>query len=288
MNNRYKSVLSIAGSDSIGGAGIQADIKTCMAHGIYAMTVVTAVTAQNSCGVRGIMPVNPSMLRLQLEAVLDDIYPDAVKIGMIPDAVSIGIIAEAIKIYELKNVVVDPVMVATSGDRLAREDSKDALIELLLPHALVVTPNIPEAEVLTGMKIMDSSSRINAAKSLLDRASCGSVLIKGGHESGDSKVMTDVYADSLNGVRIFSHSKTDTRNTHGTGCSLSSAIASELARGPFDFTELPCKIDKSVKWLSAAIARGASIQFGSHHGHGPVNHLTFATNNYEFASHGEE
>ena len=254
MNLSYVTMLSIAGSDPIGGAGIQADIKTCCSAGVYAMTVITAVTAQNTCGVKGFKAIDPHLLESQLRAVLDDVSPDAVKIGMVPDADSVRIISGIIKEYGLTNVVVDPVMVATSGDALTESDTSKALKEDLFPLATLVTPNLPEVDALVPGP--------GNADRLLSMAEA--VLIKGGH--GEDDTLTDTLYRRGFAPLTFSHRKIDTPNTHGTGCSLSSMIACRLALGD----TLEKAVEEAIDWLHKAILKGAEFRFG--HGHGPVCH----------------
>lgn len=274
----YHTVLSIAGSDSSGGAGIQADIKTCTALGVYAMTAITGLTAQNTSGVRRVTPTAPEMLDAQLSAVLDDVRPDAVKTGMIPTAEGVRITADTIRKRELANVVVDPVMIATSGDALCNQEERGAMLHELIPTARVVTPNIPEAESLTGISISDRASMVRAAVTLLKRTGCGSVLLKGGHGMEENRhadllllgpqELCGNSPDAHFAEPIWlEHPHIDTVNTHGTGCTLSSAIAAFLAKG-FGTEDA---VRSAVKWLSDAIADGALYDFGS--GHGPVNHL---------------
>ena len=221
-----KTALTIAGSDSSGGAGIQADMKTMTANGVYAMSAVTALTAQNTTGVTDILESTPHFLGEQLDAIFTDIFPDAVKIGMVSSADLIVVIAEKLKQYKAENIVVDPVMVATSGAKLLRDDAVEALCRELLPLAAVLTPNIPEAEILSGMTITDATGMEAAAKYISEKYGCA-VLCKGGHKVND--------ADDLlwrNGFGKWFHGKRiDNPNTHGTGCTLSSAIASNLAKG---------------------------------------------------------
>lgn len=261
----YPTVLVIAGSDSIGGAGIQADIKTCTALGVYAMTAITAVTAQNTCGVRAYEAVTPALIDGQLRAILDDVRPDAVKIGMLPNADAVRIVAETLRSHNLSNVVLDPVCVATSGDRLNDGDSVSALLKtLLMPLADIVTPNIPELELLTGM-IVTADTMLTAARALQRQTGCRDVLAKGGHLTGNKAV--DIFVTATGDTRTFSHDFVDTVNTHGTGCTLSSAIAATLAcgAGPGE------AVKAGIEYVSAAICAGAAYKFG--HGHGPVNHM---------------
>lgn len=254
-----KTVLTIAGSDSSGGAGIQADLKTMMAHRVYGMSAITALTAQNTLGVTGIMEVTPKFLAQQLDCIFTDIYPDAVKIGMVPSAELIQTIAEKLREYRAKNIVVDPVMVATSGSRLIREDAVSALREQLFPLASLITPNIPEAEILAGMKIDDAQEMVQAAEKIGITYGCA-VLCKGGHQLNDAN---DLFY--RNGEIIwFRGKRIDNTNTHGTGCTLSSAIASNLAIG--------CTMEEAVKrakeYLSGALADMLNLGKGS----GPMNH----------------
>lgn len=263
MKKRYHTILSIAGSDPIGGAGIQADIKTATALGSYAMTVITAVTAQNSRGVAGYEAVSPSLLKLQLDTVLSDLTPDAVKIGMISDVTSADIIADAIERYGLSNVVLDPVMVSTSGHSLSSVTVIDVMRRRLIPSSLIITPNMPEAkEFLGGFTSPEADVR-----RLAEMFAGTSVLLKGGH-CPDAGYTTD-YLCLDNKITEFRHTFFRTRNTHGTGCTLSSAIASFLSQG-FD---LHTSVDCAISWLNGAIEAGAGYSFGSPEGHGPVNHL---------------
>ena len=221
-----KTALTIAGSDSSGGAGIQADIKTMTANGVYAMSAVTALTAQNTTGVYGILESTPEFLASQLDCIFTDIFPDAVKTGMVSSTGLIEVIADKLKQYKAKNIVVDPVMVATSGSRLISQEAVDALKELLLPLATVLTPNIPEAEVLSGLTISGPADMEKAAQAIGEAYGCA-VLCKGGHDLNDAN-------DLLwrNGTCKWFHGRRiDNPNTHGTGCTLSSAIASNLAKG---------------------------------------------------------
>ena len=263
-----RTALSIAGSDSSGGAGIQADIKTMSANGVYAMTAVTALTAQNTTGVTDILDSTPAFLSAQLDAVFTDIFPDAVKIGMVSSAELISVIAQKLRQYGARHIVVDPVMVATSGSRLLREDAVEALKTELLPLAEVATPNIPEAEILADMPIRtpaDMPIRTpadmeNAARSISEKYGCA-VLCKGGHDLNDANdlLWRDGAGHWFNGRRI------DNPNTHGTGCTLSSAIASNLAKG----MALEDAVRRAKEYISGALA--AMLDLG--HGRGPMNHL---------------
>ncbi len=255
-----RKALSIAGSDCSGCAGIQADIKTMSAHGIYAMSAITALTAQNTTGVTDIMEASPDFLAEQLDAVFTDIYPDAVKIGMVSSARLICVIAEKLLQYEARHIVVDPVMVATSGSRLLQADALDALKIKLLPLAEVVTPNIPEAEILAEMKIRNAADMETAARKISEQYHCA-VLCKGGHDLNDANdlLWKDGTALWFKGRRI------DNPNTHGTGCTLSSAIASNLAKGMV----LEDAVRGAKAYISGALA--AMLDLGK--GSGPMNHL---------------
>ena len=255
-----RTALTIAGSDSSGGAGIQADIKTMSAHGIYAMSAVTALTAQNTTGVTDILESTPSFLANQLDAVFTDIFPDAVKIGMVSSADLIAVIAEKLTRYGARHIVVDPVMVATSGSKLLRDDAIGALTEKLLPLAEVLTPNIPEAEILADMKIENPADMEAAARAISEKYGCA-VLCKGGHDLNDANdlLWKDGHARWFKGRRI------DNPNTHGTGCTLSSAIASNLAKG----MDLEAAVEGAKAYISGALA--AMLDLGK--GRGPMNHL---------------
>ena len=255
-----RTALSIAGSDSSGGAGIQADIKTMSANGVYAMTAVTALTAQNTTGVTDILDSTPAFLSAQLDAVFTDIFPDAVKIGMVSSAELISVIAQKLRQYGARHIVVDPVMVATSGSRLLREDAVEALKTELLPLAEVATPNIPEAEILADMPIRTPADMENAARSISEKYGCA-VLCKGGHDLNDANdlLWKDGAGYWFNGRRI------NNPNTHGTGCTLSSAIAANLAKG----MALEDAVRRAKEYISGALA--AMLDLG--HGRGPMNHL---------------
>ena len=256
---KMHTALTIAGSDSSGGAGIQADPKTMTAHGVYGMSAVTALTAQNTTGVTDILAVPPAFLAAQLDAVFADIPPDAVKIGMVADAALIHVIAEKLDEYDAKNVVVDPVMVATSGARLISEDAVEALVSELLPRAALITPNIPEAEVLADMAITDRTAMTAAAARIHERTRAA-VLMKGGHSVDDAN---DLLVDDT-GARWFEGRRIATSNTHGTGCTLSSAIASNLARG----IDTDTAVAQAKAYLSGALAAGLDLG----HGSGPLAH----------------
>jgi len=256
---KMHTALTIAGSDSSGGAGIQADLKTMTAHGVYGMSAVTALTAQNTMGVTDILAVPAAFLAAQLDAVFADIPPDAVKIGMVADAALIHVIAEKLDEYDAKNVVVDPVMVATSGARLISEDAVEALVSELLPRAALITPNIPEAEVLADMAITDRTAMTAAAARIHERTHAA-VLMKGGHSVDDAN---DLLVDDT-GARWFEGRRIATSNTHGTGCTLSSAIASNLARG----IDTDTAVAQAKAYLSGALAAGLDLG----HGSGPLAH----------------
>lgn len=253
------TALTIAGSDSSGGAGIQADIKTMTANGVYAMSAITALTAQNTTGVIDIMEVTPTFLAEQLDCIFTDIYPDAIKTGMVSSSALIHVIAEKIKEYHAKNIVVDPVMVATSGAKLISDEAILTLKTELLPLATVITPNIPEAEVLSGMEIHTPEDMIAAAKLINETLGCA-VLCKGGHQTNDANDL--LYADGK--AHWFYGTRIDNPNTHGTGCTLSSAIASNLAKG----YDLVTSIEKAKNYISGALA--AMLDLGK--GSGPMNH----------------
>ena len=259
VSQKLKVVLTIAGSDSSGGAGIQADIKTMQANGVYAMSAVTALTAQNTTGVTGIMEVTPEFLGKQLDAVMKDIRPDAVKIGMVSSGKLIKVIAEKLKEYQIEKIVVDPVMIATSGSRLISENAIATLQTYLLPIATVITPNIPEAEVLAGMEIAFEKDMIEAAKKINETYHCA-VLCKGGHSLNDAN---DLLYENQNAT-WFHGKRINNPNTHGTGCTLSSAIASNLAKG----YSLEQSIERAKAYISGALE--AMLDLGA--GSGPMNH----------------
>ncbi len=260
---RYTRVLSIAGSDSGGGAGIQADLKTFSALGCYGMTAITALTAQNTLGVSAIHGVPPEMLKAQLSAVLDDIGVDAVKIGMLHAPDIVRTVAWALKHYNVKQVVLDPVMVATSGDRLIAADTVQVLVDELFPLATVVTPNLDEAALLLGRAIHSADELEAAARDLLAMGT-QAVLLKGGHLPGDT--VTDLLVTGAGAPQRLSSPRIASRNTHGTGCTLSSAIASYLALGE----PLSQAVTMASSYILQAIAQGADVYTGA--GHGPLNH----------------
>ena len=256
---KMKTALTIAGSDSSGGAGIQADLKTMTMNGVYAMSAITALTAQNTTGVSGVSEVTPEFLAQQIDAVFDDIRPDAVKIGMVSSSAPIRTIAERLKFYKAENIVVDTVMVATSGARLISEDAIDTLKECLLPIASVITPNIPEAEVLSGMTIHDEGEMIRAAEMIGRNFTCA-VLLKGGHSINDANDL--LYQNGS--YRWFKGKRINNPNTHGTGCTLSSAIAANLAKG----YDLEASVQKAKDYISEALSFMLDLGQGS----GPMNH----------------
>jgi len=255
-----KKVLTIAGSDCSGGAGIQADLKTMTAHKVYGMSVITALTAQNTTGVTSIMDVTPEFAGQQMDCIFTDIIPDAVKIGMVSNSGIIDTIVGKLTEYNVKNLVVDPVMISTSGSKLLSETAMDALVTKLLPMALLVTPNIPEAEALWGMKISSKHDMEKAAEAIFQKLNCA-VLIKGGHltESSDDLLYTEEKMIWITGRRI------DNSNTHGTGCTLSSAIACSLANG--------CSLEQSVKNAKDYITGALNDQLNIGKGSGPLNHM---------------
>lgn len=254
-----KTALTIAGSDSCGGAGIQADIKTMTMNGVYAMSAITALTAQNTTGVRAIQESTPEFLEQQIDAVFEDIIPDAVKIGMVSSCELISVIADRLSYHKAKNIVVDPVMVATSGSSLMKDDAVKMLTDKLIPLATLVTPNIPEAEILSGLEIKNEEDMLTAAKKIGDEYGCA-VLLKGGHSISDANDL--LYSKGeytwFRGVRI------DNPNTHGTGCTLSSAIASNLAKG-YDMSEA---VKRAKDYISGAL--NAQLDLGK--GSGPMCH----------------
>ena len=263
------AVLSIAGSDSSGGAGIQADIKTISAHHLFAETAITALTAQNTCGVRAVLDATPEFVAAEIDAVFEDIPPAAVKIGMVSQAAIIEAIAERLEAWGAKNIVLDPVMMATSGARLISEDAVDALVNRLFPLATVITPNILEAQALAGgdVQVSTAHDQEELACALVRRFGCA-VLLKGGHNVNDANdVLAEVTSNPEDRPRTtwFRHTRIETENTHGTGCTLSSAIACGLAQGlPLDDA-----IDQAKAFLTGALAAGLDLG----HGSGPMDHM---------------
>ena len=256
---KKKTALTIAGSDCSGGAGIQADIKTMTVNGVYAMSAITALTAQNTTGVADVMNVPESFLKEQLDCIFTDIYPDAVKIGMVSAGGLIRVIADALETYQARNIVVDPVMVSTSGSRLLAEDGAQILEDRLLPMADLVTPNIPEAEALSGIKIRSEEDMVKAASIIGEKCHCA-VLCKGGHSLNDANDL--LYNEGS--CRWFYGERIHTPNTHGTGCTLSSAIAANLANE----MSLEEAVEAAKEYLSGALK--AMLDLGS--GSGPMDH----------------
>ena len=265
MKKRYNRVLTIAGSDSGGGAGIQADIKAISAMGCFAASAITAVTVQNTVGVQAVHPIPLDILSGQIEAVLSDIGADAVKIGMLHSAEVVEVVAAKIEEHAIRNLVVDPVMVSTSGHRLIEESAVEVLKKRLFPLARVITPNLPEAEILIGRAIPGESDFKAVAQELADTYGV-SVLLKAGHLTDD--ILTDYFYNAEDGTLTLLPSKrVDTRNTHGTGCTLSSAFAAALAKGE----NLTTAAKSAKSYIEKAIISGAEYEIGN--GHGPVNHF---------------
>lgn len=254
-----KKVLTIAGSDCSGGAGIQADIKTITANKMYAMSVITALTAQNTTGVYGIEEASPEFIGKQIDCIFNDIRPDAIKIGMVSNSKIIEIISEKLIEYKAENIVVDPVMISTSGSKLLSDEAMDALITKLIPLATVITPNIPEAEALCGFEIKDEKDMIKAAEKISITLK-GAVLVKGGHLVNDA---IDLLYEN-NNIHWFKAERIDNPNTHGTGCTLSSAIACNLADG----RTLDKSIEKAKEYLTGALRAALDLGEGS----GPLEH----------------
>ncbi len=263
---QMKTALTIAGSDSSGGAGIQADIKTMTMNGVYAMSAITALTAQNTLGIRAISELTPDFLKEQIDAVFEDIFPDSVKIGMVSSSELICVIADRLKYHKAKNIVVDPVMVATSGSSLMKTDAVKTLIDELLPIATLVTPNIPEAEILSGLSIESKEDMLKATKIISDAHNCA-VLLKGGHNINDAN---DLLYEKRE-YHWFGGKRIDNPNTHGTGCTLSSAIASNLAKG-FTLAE---SVQRAKEYISGALSAQLNLGQGS----GPLMH------NFDLTSH---
>lgn len=261
-----KKALSVAGSDSCGGAGLQADIKTISSLGLYAAGCITAVTAQNTLGVRGIEAVSPAMLSAQIEAVLEDLHIDAIKIGMIYTCENVTAIRRSLKKCGYRGpIVLDPVLVATSGDSLSGETLVKAMQTELFPVATLLTPNIPETEAISGMKISSLDDMRTAAAKIIRDFGVHNVLVKGGHGNGHE--MTDLLLSADGSEQLYSAPKIETSNTHGTGCTLSSAIAAFLALG----LELPEAVQQAKTYVHNAIAAAKDLNTG--HGHGSLNHL---------------
>ena len=257
--HEMKTALTIAGSDSSGGAGIQADLKTMQANGVYGMSAITALTAQNTTGVQGIFEVTPEFLEQEIDSVFQDIFPDAVKIGMVSSADLIRSIAKKLREYGARHIVADPVMVATSGSKLLSDGAVQTLISELLPLAEVITPNIPEGEVLSGMEIRSEEDMIAAAEKISLKCGCA-VLLKGGHNLNDANDL--LFRDGS--FQWFRGRRIDNPNTHGTGCTLSSAIASNLAKG----MDLDTAVKQAKEYISGALA--AQLDLGK--GQGPMDH----------------
>lgn len=256
---KLATALTIAGSDSSGGAGIQADLKTMITNGVYGMSAITALTAQNTTGVRSILEATDEFLKQEIDMVFEDIRPDAVKIGMVSSAALVNAIAERLQYWKAENIVVDPVMVATSGSALMEDDAVIAIKEKLFPLATVITPNIPEGEVLSGMEIKSAEEMEKAATKMYETFHCA-VLLKGGHCINDANDLL-VYEG---GMHWFAGKRIDNPNTHGTGCTLSSAIASNLAKG----YDLVTSVERAKAYLSDALA--AMLDLGQ--GSGPMHH----------------
>lgn len=253
-------VLTIAGSDCSGGAGIQADMKTMAAHKVYGMSVITSLTAQNTTGVYGVLDIDPKFVAKQIDCVFQDIVPEAVKIGMVSNSKIIEVIVDKLKEYKAKNIVVDPVMISTSGSKLLSDEAIDVLKNKLIKIATIITPNIPEAEVLSGMTIKTQEDMLDSAKKI-SKMSDGAVLIKGGHLVNDAIDL--LYRDGE--YRWFTSERINNNNTHGTGCTLSSAIASNLSKG----YSLEDSIEKAKEYLTGALRDGLDLGKGS----GPLNHM---------------
>ena len=254
-----KTALTIAGSDSSGGAGIQADIKTMTANGVYAMSAITALTAQNTLGVKSIMEVTPEFLEEQLDCIFTDIYPDAIKTGMVSSKILIEMIGKKLREYHAGNIVIDPVMVSTSGAKLISDNAIETMKKELFPMATVITPNIPETEVLSGISIKSEEDMIRAAKIIYETYGCA-VLCKGGHQVNNANDL--LYKKGT--FRWFVGERIENPNTHGTGCTLSSAIASNLAKGH----SLEQSVENAKEYISGALSAMLNLGKGS----GPMNH----------------
>ena len=254
-----KTALTIAGSDSSGGAGIQADIKTMTANGVYAMSAITALTAQNTLGVKSIMEVTPEFLEEQLDCIFTDIYPDAIKTGMVSSKILIEMIGKKLREYRAGNIVIDPVMVATSGAKLISDNAIETMKKELFPMATVITPNIPETEVLSGISIKSEEDMVQAAKIIYETYGCA-VLCKGGHQVNNANDL--LYKKGT--FRWFVGERIENPNTHGTGCTLSSAIASNLAKGH----SLEQSVENAKEYISGALSARLNLGKGS----GPMNH----------------
>lgn len=265
MKKKYPCIVSIAGSDCSGGAGIQADIKTISALGGYAATVITALTAQNTMGVSGIYPVPSAFVTQQIQAVMEDIYPSSMKIGMINHVEIVESIAQAINQYQPQHVVLDPVMVSTSGCKLISDEAITAITRQLIPITEIITPNLSETEILTGIHAHNQETMCQAAKILLSQG-CKAALIKGGHLEGN-RMCDLLLTQESETPYLFEAPKVESKNTHGTGCSLSSAIATFLA---LEYP-LPIAVEKAKEYVYQGIMAGKDVQIGN--GHGPLNHF---------------
>ena len=260
----YKKVLAIAGSDSGGCAGIQADLKTISALGCYGASAITAITVQNTVGVRDVLPLETTLVRAQIAAVLEDIGADAIKIGMLGSPAIAKDVAAELSRFEIKNIVLDPVLVATSGDELTVRETVEVILTQLMPLATIITPNIPEAEVLSGVKILSPDDYTSVWDALASRGA-KALLLKGGHAEG-SQIVEDVLF-TPGSVHRITNDRISTPNTHGTGCTLSSAVASLLARG-YSLTDA---VDQATTYIHKAISAGCDYKLGQ--GHGPVHHF---------------
>lgn len=259
-----KKVLTIAGSDSGGGAGIQADLKTFTALGVFGTSVITALTAQNTIGVQKVLEIPAEFVGSQIDSVMEDIGADSVKIGMLSNMDTIDVVADRIKKYKMELVILDPVMVAKSGDRLIHKNAQDALIKKLFPLAYLITPNLYEAEVITGIKIASEEQMIEAAHRMLTMGP-KNILVKGGHLKEEKEAL-DILVNEKK-IYKFASVRIKTENTHGTGCTYSSAIAAELAKG----NTLTHSIKASKNYIDSTIKNAVSLRIG--HGHGPLNHM---------------
>lgn len=262
---RYPVALTIAGSDSGGGAGIQADIKTFSSLGVFGTSAITAITAQNTQGVRGIQAISPEILKGQIEAVLEDFAVDALKIGMLHNKDAVKVVSGILSSFPRIPVILDPVMISTSGSKLMEDDAIHAIIEELFPKAMLLTPNIPEAEYLSGIKIRREEDISRAARKLRERG-CGALLIKGGHIPG-AETVDRLFTDDDDAPICLASPTIDTFNTHGTGCTLSSAIAAYMALGH----SLVEAVRLAKEYMNKALTQGADVRMGK--GHGPVNHF---------------
>ena len=266
MTKHYHKVLTIAGSDSGGGAGVQADIKTFSALGCYGMSVITALTAQNTVGVRGVFPVSTAFITEQIDAVLSDIGADAVKIGMLFSSEIVEIVAERLNFYGVENIILDPVMVAQSGDKLLIDSAVDTMKKLLFPKAKIITPNLPEASMILSREISHMDTIEQAARDIA-LYGCKSVLIKGGHLDSSNMATDMLFIPKDNKVVTFTDARIDTKNNHGTGCTLSSAIAAFIAKG----NSIENAVRAAKGYISGAIKAGSGYEIGK--GHGPVHHF---------------